>query len=158
MTVTDPTWLEVNGVDLATYAWRITDLSDLLADGPVRGRDRLLPLSPGVRGYPRRRTARVCSLPMDIYGHYTEDGEDIEDPMQGVIDHLLYLSANLGIGEDATADDGTVPAIWHLPDESTLGADVHVLSIDNIRDVGPGLLRCVLDISIPAGRFLEVAS
>lgn len=158
MTVTDPTWLTVNGVDLATHAWRITDLSDLLADGPVRGRDRVIPLNPGARPYRRRRTVRVASLPMDIYGHYEQDGTPISDPMQGVIDHMLWLSGNLGIGEDAAATDGTVDAVWHLPDGGTLHADVHVLSLDNVRDLGPGLLRCVLDLSFPTGGFVEVVA
>lgn len=152
MTVTETTWLTVNGVDLATHAWLITDLSDLLNDGRVRGSDRVMPHADGVRAFRRRRTARVATFPLMIWGGYDVDGVVQADPVQGAIDHMVYLSDNLGIGYDV--GDGTVPAVWHLPDGSTLEADVHVLGLIGTTDLGEeGVLRTTLDISIPSGRF-----
>lgn len=151
MTVTDCTWLEVNGIDLATHAWRITDLTELLGSR-VRGDDRLIPHVDGVRAFRRRRTARVITLPMLIFGRKDPDGVPIADPLQGAIDHMLYLDANLGIG--SATGDGTVPAIWHLPDGGTLEADVHVLGLIGTTDIAYGMFRTTLDISIPSGRFV----
>lgn len=151
MTVTETTWLEVNGVDLATHAWLITDLSDLLNDR-VRGSDRVIPGVDGVRPFRRRRHVRVCTFPLMIWGQFAEDGVEQADPVQGVIDHMLYLSTNLGIAR--SVGDGTVPAIWHLPDGGTLEADVHVLGLLGTTDVAPGVLKTTLDLSIPAGRFV----
>ena len=156
MPVTDPTWLNVNGVDLATPAWRITDLSELLNEGPVRGGDLVMPLAEGARPYRRRRTVRTVTLPMDIYGGFDEDGVVISDPVQGAINHMIWLAQHLGIGDDATADDGTVEAVWTLPNASQLFAPVHVLGLLGTADIAPGLLRTTLDLSFPYGGFVEV--
>ncbi len=158
MPVTDPTWLNVNGVDLATPAWRITDLSELLNEGPVRGGDLVMPLAEGVRPYRRRRTVRTVTLPMDIYGDFDQDGGVVADPVQGVISHMIFLAQNLGIGDDATAEDGTVDAIWTLPDDSQLFAPGHVIGLLGTVSVAPGLLRTTLDLSFPEGGFFEVVN
>lgn len=152
MSVTRPTWLTVNSIDLATHAWEITDLSELLDTSGVRGGDEVMPGSHGLRPFPRWRTGRVITLPMVIYGQVDEDGAPIADPVTGAIEHVEYLATNLGHGN--TVGDGTVPAVWTLPDASTRTADVTVLGLFGTRDVAPGVLRTTLDLSIPSGRFV----
>lgn len=154
--ITDPTWLEVNGIPLATPAWRITDLSPLLDDGPVRGADLVMPLAEGARPYRRRRTVRVVTLPMDIFGDADIEGDPTPDAVQGAINNVIWLSGNLGIGEDAANDDGTVTAVWHLPNAAQLFAHVHVLGLLGTTDVAPGILRTTLDLSFPHGGFYAV--
>lgn len=153
MTVTQNTWVEINGVDLATPAWLVTDLSDLLTTAPPRGSNEPMPGADGRRFFPRYRDEVKVSLPMSIFGDFDEDGSPTADPVQGVIDHVEYLRESLG-----EYDTALVPLIWHLPSGSTYTADVQVLGLFEFRDAGPGHLRCALDIVVPAGRLTEVAS
>lgn len=157
--ITDPTYLEVNGVPLATPAWRITDLSPLLDLGPFKGGNKSLPLATGGdRPYPRRKRTVTRTLPMDIFGDFDIEGEDESDPVQGVINHMIYLAQNLGAADDATNEDGTVEAVWHLPNSSLLFAHVHVEGLLGTTDVAPGVLRTTLDLSFPYGGFYEVVA
>lgn len=153
MTVTQSTWLEINSVDLATPAWLVTDLSDLLDSTPARGSNEIMPGAEGRRFFQRFRDEKRATLPMSIFGDFDEDGDLTDDPVQGVIEHVEYLRDALG-----EFDASLVPAVWHLPDGSTRVADVQVLGLFSFRDAGPGHLRCALEIVIPSGRFDEVGS
>lgn len=153
MTVTQDTWVEINGVDLATHAWLITDLSDLLNTPDARGSNEVMPGASGRRFFRRFRDELDVVFPMSIFGDFDEDGNPIADPVQGVIDHVEYLRNSLGEFEASL-----VPLVWHLPDGTTQSADVQVLGFARMTDAGPGHLRCALRVLIPAGVLVGGAS
>lgn len=158
MTVTRDTWLTINGIDLATYAWEVTDLSELLDTEPNLGENEKMPDAYGRRPFARLPDERQVTLPMIIYGGSDEDGNPTSDPVLGVIHHRDYLRENLGVFEQSNG--GLVPMVWHLPASGgELEVDVQVLGLFGWRDTGaPGVMRTTLDIVIPAGDFAEVAS
>lgn len=150
--VIDSEYLEVNGVPLSTAAWRITDLSPLFDAPAVRGDDLLIPYRVGLKPKPRRVTARRIALPISVFGDYDADGNHNADGRIGLAANLDYLIGNLGFGLEA--GDGTVPAVWHRPDGSTKTADVHVIGPLEVVPLGPIAVRGVLDLNVPAGRFV----
>ncbi len=155
--ITRDEWLEIDGIPLATPAWEITDLSELLNGPDVRGSDRVLPGVAGVVALRRRVTVSVRTLPMVIYGDRDWNGDSYEDGHDGVETNLAYLVDNLCIPTDT--GDGTLPAVLYLIGGGVRTADVHVLSpIHTATELGPAGLRATLDLSIPAGYFSESGS
>jgi hypothetical protein len=156
--ITRPTYIELNSIPLATPAWEVNDLSELLDVGRVRGSDVVMPGARGARPFRRRHTVVTRTLPMIVFGEKDIEGAAVADPVQGAINHMLYLADNLGIGIAGIDGDGTVDLIWHLPDATVLTAVVHVLGMIGTRDVAPGVLRTTIDLSFPDGGFVEVGS
>lgn len=143
-------YLELNSVPLACPAWEVTNLEVLLADDQaVRGSDRILPGAAGRRALPRVLDATVYTLGLEIWGQVDVDGAAIADPGAGLIAHLDYLKANLGLA--AGSADGTVPAELHRGSASTLIADVHFLGFKGSALTPPAFLRTTFDISVPYG-------
>lgn len=154
-TVIRDEYLEINSIPLATPAWEILDLSELLNGPDIRGADRRLPGVAGVIPNKRRVDVSVRSLPMLIYGDYDQEGDEYDNPHAGLVANLAYLRDNLLL--PTGTGDGTLPATLHLL-EVTMTADVHVLS-----PLATGMLtgyemRATLDISIPGGYFVESGS
>lgn len=145
--------LTISGVSMHTYGWNVLDVRDLWVTVSVRGQDRLVPGVSGLRPKRRRITATPHSLPMVISGLHTSVGVEITDPderLAQIQDNLDYLMANV-VAEVPTTT-GTRPASLTMPSGGTRTADIHVLGITPGRWT-PAVLRCTLDISIPAGKF-----
>lgn len=148
-TVGEKWWLELNTVDLSKRCWRVTDYSDLLAV-TVRGSDLLVPLVDGATPYRRYLAPFTASLPVTLDGNFDSSDTAADDPVATVVANWFDLIDSLGIAGDASAEDGTVEAVFHGP-EFLLTADVHVLGVVGTTDVGPGALATRIDISFPAG-------
>lgn len=150
--ITRDSYLVVNSVVLATPAWRILNLDDeMSSDSDVRGQDRLIPGSAGVRAKKRRRAVTVKQFEMWIGGAYDQTGAAYSDRRMGLITNVEYLKANLGLGY--ATGDGTVTATWHRYDTTTKAAAVHVTHFE-VSDLNKRDVKAVLEISIPSGQFI----
>lgn len=148
--ITSDEWLEIDGIPLATPAWIITDLSELMNGPDVRGEDQIIPGAPGVKPLPRHVHVSLRSLPMVIYGGYDWEGNPYSDGHEGVETNLAYLVENLLL-PPGTAD-GTRAAVLHLWNGDIRTGDVHVISpLRTATELGPAGLRAILELSIPAG-------
>lgn len=150
--ITRSEYLEIDDIPLATPAWEILDLSELLNGPDLRGSDRRLPGVDGVVALPRRVDVSVRTLPMIIYGDYDMNGVAYNDPHAGVIANTLWLRDNLLLptGEG----DGTREATLYLTGDIELYGYVHVLSpLHTASTIGPDGLLATLDLSISAGMF-----
>lgn len=146
--------LVISGVTMHTYGWNVLDVRSLWVSVAVRGQDRLVPGVSGLRPKRRRITATTHSLPMIVSGLHTPVGTEITDPVARLAqfqDNLDYLMTNV-VAEVPTVA-GTRPATLTMPSGGTRTADIHVLSITP-GTMTPAVMRCTLDISIPAGRFV----
>lgn len=143
--------LEIDGVTMHGPAWDLTDLTDLMLGGEVRGEDRILPGVAGVIALPRRYTVTRHSLPFVIDGSVDVTGQPVANPWIGLQDHLDFLLAN--VVEPTGVGDGTRAAVLHMPDNGPdRRADIHVLRLVK-GDVLEGRMLATLEISIPAGVF-----
>lgn len=147
--------LTIDGVLLNTPAWDLTDLTPLWVEATVRGGDRLLPGVAGVIPYRRRLDVTEHALPMLISGDVDEAGADQANAWIGLEANIETLRST--VIEPTNVGDGTRPATLTLPSGLTRTADVHVLGLRVSGAVGAGsshaLVRAVLQISVPAGRF-----
>lgn len=152
--------LTIDGVLLNTPAWDITDLTTLWVETTVRGNDRLLPGVAGVIPYRRRLDVMSYSLPMLVSGDVNEDGDDYPDAWVGLETNLQTLYDD--VVQPTNVGDGTRPAVLTMPSGLERCADVHVLGLRVSSAVGAGtrqaLVRAVLQLSIPAGRFAACGS
>lgn len=156
MLITRDWYLELNSVPLACPAWEVPDLSPLLDSGTLRGADVIIPGVEGVVPNRRRRTVHVVTLPFDVMGDVDVDGNPTADPLTGTVEHLDYLGGQLGFASGV--DDGTVPAVFHRGDLTSLTADVHFLGFKGSQKQGEFLVRTTFDLSIPSGAWVEVGS
>lgn len=147
--------LTIDGVLLNTPAWDATDLTTLWVEASVRGGDRLLPGVAGVIPYRRRLDVTEYALPMLVSGDVDENGDDYADAWVGLETNLQWLWSN--VVEPTNTGDGTRPATLTMPSGLERVADVHVLGLRVSSAVGAAtrnaLVRAVLQISVPAGRF-----
>lgn len=156
--------LTIDGISMNRPAWGIIPdengnggLLQVITTVDVRGEDRVLPGASGVIPYRRRRTATRYTFRLIVTGDVDENGNPNADAKMGLIDNLLYLRDN--VVDPLTTGDGTVPAIWTLPDASTLEADVHVMRCEqNLYGYDPNDVQAYwigsLLISSPSGWFL----
>jgi len=150
-TITADEYLIVNGVPLATPAYRIDSLAPLHQGRDLRGEDRLIPGAVGVRARRRRATVTVLTFGLHVYGIFDKDGVAYADARQGLDDNTAYLNANLGAG--SATGDGTVPVIWHQPNATELSVNAHVLGPHDPEKMSPTWLHFMLDLSVPSGWF-----
>lgn len=150
-TLTATEYLKVNGIPLATPAWRVDDLSPLMSENALRGDDRIIPGAAGVRAKRRRRTVTVLSFGLHVFGLYDQDGAIQADARQGLINNIAYLKANLGAA--SAIGNGTVTAEWHQPSGAVKTASVHVLGPHDPHAQSPNWVHFMLDLSIPVGFF-----
>lgn len=142
-------YLELNTVALACPAWQVTNIAVLFDHPSLRGSDRTMPGAAGRRALPRVVDATVYTLGLEVWGQRDVDGAVIADPVAGLVQHLDYLRANLGLAE--SSGDGTVPAIFHRGTEPDLLADVHFLGFKGSALSPPAFYRTTFDISVPYG-------
>lgn len=150
--ITEPEWLEIGGVPLATPAWGLTDLAPLRDVPEIRGADKLVSHAAGARARRRRATVTKKAFPIWVAGDFDLDGNAIEDPYEGLDANVDYLNANV-LGE-VDSDEGTRAAVWHRRDGSTRSTDLHVLGPVGWRSSSPFVLVGVLRVSIPSGVFV----
>lgn len=132
-------------VPLATPAWECTDLSVLWNTTEYRGGDVTVPYAPGVRAGRRVVESRRVVIPMVVFGNADAEGTPHSDAREGLRDNLDTLAALMRPGE------GTLDVL--MPDGSTRRATAHPVGSLQVRPVGPGAVRCVLDLLIPEGVF-----
>lgn len=147
--------LTIDGVLLNTPAWDCTDLTTLWVEATVRGGDRLLPGVPGVIPYRRRLDVTTYALPMLISGDVDQDGTDYPNAWVGLETNMDVLWSD--VVAPTNTGDGTRPAVLTMPSGLERTADVHVLGLRVSSAVGAStdhaLVRAVLQLSVPAGRF-----
>lgn len=147
---TRSSYVSIGGVSLATPAWN--SLNDhVLWQGPeVRGSDRLLPGSTGVRPYRRRATVTRYTLELVINGTFKEDGTTYANPAVGLQSNIDYLYANV-VAPVATTS-GTRAISMVMPDATTRTGHAHVEAFQ-IAPISFKVVRATMDISIPTGRL-----
>lgn len=149
--------LSVNAHNVSnTKAWCLATLNPLLDDAGLRGSNKLLPHTVGVKAKRKRRTVSVYEFVLVVTGLYTPAGvrvPDLDDRYMQLITNTETLKGYLGIGEDAPAGvTGTVAAVWTRPNASTKNAAVHVVTPFNFTQhkfVNIGRLA----LEVPAGKF-----
>lgn len=145
--------LTVDGFEMNTPAWDLTNLQTLWIEYAVRTDSVTLPTAPGQRSYPGRMDQTEYELVLYVTGGADEAGVANSDPWMGLYENLQTLWANaispVGTGR------GTRPAVLTLPDGTTsLDADVKFTPLraaDEISDPTFALYRTTL--IVPAGRF-----
>lgn len=149
--VTASEYLTVNGVILATPAWRVLDLSALLDETDLRGDDWIIPGAAGQLPQRRTRDRSRRTFPFAVFGEQDQNGGSYANPRVGLVANVEYLRANLGVATVSAA--GTVTAVWTRPDASTKSAAVHVYGPIGGRKLSPTTLLTTIDLSVPAGVF-----
>lgn len=147
--------LTIDGWDSETPAWTCLDYTPLKERADQRGTDLIVPGAAGVIPYQRRNTVTEKQLPFFIYGDTDSTGMPYTDGFDGLQANIDEIEDD--ILEPTGTGDGTRLAIWHLPDGSHRGADIHVVELKLVR-ASPIHARGMLKISIPAGRFLAAVS
>lgn len=148
--ITNTLYLSIGTVNFATPAFDVQNIETLL-DGPdVRGSDRIIPGTAGVRPYKRRATVSTRLLHLQIYGNKDRTGAATSGPLQGLIDNVSLLRE---ISDPVSTGAGTQTATLHLPAGGTLTASVHVGSNLQLTAVSHSLIRGILTLEIIGGSF-----
>jgi hypothetical protein len=149
-TITNPEYLELNGVPLSTPGWEMTEASDLWSGADVRGSDLLMPGAAGVRPYPRRPTVTGAVIEVYVFGDTAWDGTPYASLRAGLATNVMHLAA---LATPPGSGDGTVAAVLHYapgaPTASRSGR-VHVVRWRFAR-TGPGSGTGQFELSVPAG-------
>lgn len=120
----------IDGIDMHRLAWELYDLTPLFGPPSQRGRNRLLPGSPGTVAYAPRVTETRFSLPLIVCGDWDENDDytDPSDPdsrweqMERNWDFLMgSVLLPTGIG------GGTQTFVWTRPSGATVTSQVQVL-------------------------------
>lgn len=144
--------LTINSIPLNTPAWGVLDLSELWgSQPPLRGNNVVIPGAVGTRAYPRRFDQSVWSLHMIISGFVDDMGVEYADEEVGLETNLAYLQTN--VIDPPTPPTATRSASLLTPSGNTLTADVQVTGFDRGAK-NLGLMRAVLELTIPGGRFV----
>jgi hypothetical protein len=141
-------YVVISGVALATAAFYVTDLAEMLRPADQRGSDRVIPHG-GVIAKPRRRTVSKRALPLAIHGDRDQNGAVVSDYRAGLGAHIAYLNAN--IVAPSFTGDGTRAATLVLA-SGNRSAQVHVEGMDIGSGKG-GMVRATLNLSFPYGEF-----
>lgn len=144
-------YLVVGSVTLATPAFWVESLAPLFGV-KKQGDDRKIPRAAGARPYARLRGPVTVGLTVRVHGDVDQDGVATASARDGLYDHLRYLEVNLL--DDVATTEGTRTAVWHLPDGTTRTAAVHVETF-TVTGASPTEATCLLELSIPAGRFAD---
>ena len=138
-------------IPLATPAWDIRNIQVLL-DGPdVRGGDRLLPTTVGVKAYKRRATVSRRVLIMRIYGQYDRTGAANANPETGLIANIGVIRSK--VSDPVTTGDGTRTGTLKIAGSSDRTATVHVISPLQLVSIGNWMVDAVLTLDLLAGTF-----
>lgn len=157
MTVTfgycvDDGQLEIEGqsagwVPLKCPAWSLLDVTVLLEYADRTGSDRRLPRGT-IRPFRRRPTSKHLSMPFDITGAFTPEGDVNVDPFAGFETNYGYLVDQLVV--DPGTVDGTRAARFTTPTGDVRTGAVHVLAIP-LGEGEQGNYRATLELSLVDG-------
>lgn len=145
--------LTINDVLMHTPAFCVIDLIDLWMPPPTRGDNVPLPRRTGTLAKPVYITETDVALPIWISGACDKDGDiDSDGSMMRLQRNLAYLTDNV-MDPTGWASTKAASASLLLPDGiTTIAADVQPRALTTVKHTAE-LLRAVLDIRIPAGRF-----
>ena len=145
--------LSVDGFDLVTPAWWITNLPKLWFEYEVRGDNVVLPGAPGQRSYPRRLDQSEHELTLYVDGGVDSGGVEYANPWTGLMTNLDSLYAN--VFSPIGSGRGTRPAVLTLPDGvTTRTADVQFTPLRGTDDIeDPRFVVFRTTMTVPAGRF-----
>src|SRR5690606_9859504 len=111
-----------------------------------------MPMVPGRRPKPRRYDTTRFLLPIVFTGWTDDMGAPVarEDAPAELVSTMTWFQTQLGIGtaRPAPTGDGTVPAVWTLPDGQSYATDLHVLRLRQ-RQTAWGLWDGDLEASLP---------
>lgn len=148
-------YLEVNNVPLALLgAWRLFEFQKVLSLF-TRGENTLIPHADGRDPNPLRVDEAEFQLRIDAYPWRGYDGEPHDDPVDGVLTNMLYLSANVANPPDAPT--ATQDAVLHLGGLGNYTGDVQVPSLEWGEHDGY-TVHGVLDLRLPAGLWTPAGS
>lgn len=148
LTASRTEYATINSVPVPCQIVECMSLLPLWQAADVRGSDRLVPGSAGVRPYKRRPTVSKRSLELIIYGANDHTGAAASNVRAALEDNVAFLNTQW-VGALGTGD-GTVTAVLHLPSGATRTASVHCIAL-NLGTYTPSAIRAVLDLEIPAG-------
>jgi hypothetical protein len=142
--------LTIDGTSLNCPAWGIPDLSALWGlVPPQRGKNVVIPGTPGQLPMPRRDDEAVVTLVMLISGTVDSAGTATADENVGLITNIGLLEAAFVA---PTPPAATLPATLTVAALS-LAADVQVTGF-KVAIVTGGFAKAALELTIPAGRFV----
>lgn len=148
--ITNTLYLSIGTVNFATPAFDVQNIETLLDGADVRGSDRLLPTTAGVKPYKRRATVTRRMLHLQIYGHKKRDGTATSSALQGIVDNVALLRQ---VTDPVSTGNGTQTAVLHLPSGGTQTAAVHVLSNLQLVAESDWLVRGVMTLELVNGSF-----
>lgn len=125
--------LTIAGIAMQCPSWYV-ELAQFYRTPEVRGADRLLPGTSGVRAFRRRLTVSRYSLPMILTGVYDRFGNSYADAQVGLATNIAWLHANVLL--PTNVGDGTRTAVFTAPGQTPVTTPVHVLGITD-----PGMQR-----------------
>lgn len=129
------------------------DVSILWGTGPHRGENTLIPFAHGRVANRRFRDEASFSLPFTIIGDCDPYGDPYGDPLDGLATNVGFLIENIG---DPPPGSATRNAELVMPDGSTRIAEVQTQLM--LGEHVDAVLRAVLEMVVPAGRFVEDGS
>lgn len=155
--ITQTTYVEIDGLELATPAWLVTNLSALRgAMVGLRGEDLPVPYADGALPVRRWVDSQIKQLPFVVFGFKDKDGVVFADQQQGLQANLDELQQALVTPVHWT-DAGTKPLRLHLPDGSIRAGDCQVQGIE-VPIEGPAAALGTLDVYIPAAVLRDEAA
>lgn len=143
--------LTINNIPLMSPAWRALNLQTLQSGANVRGADRIIPGTAGVKARRRRQTATERTLEMLVYGDVNVSNSVYSNAVQGVVSNINYL--RYYVVDPPSTGDGTRSATLTLATGATSTTPVHVVGFEVGESIGWGKVRATIDLSIPAGTF-----
>lgn len=141
----------IDGISMHRRAWELIDLTPLFADPAQRGRNRLMPLSPGTIAYAPRLTETRFSLPLLVCGHWDENDDyvavaDIYEQLELNVESLM-TTVLLPTG----AGSGTRTFEWTLPSGAIVTSEVQVLPSREPINLGAACQLRTLELLAPDG-------
>jgi len=110
-------YVTINSVELALDgAWHLIDPTPFLAEGPFRGRDRLVPGSAGAAARPRVLGPLNLVAELRVFGVKNQSGTPYADERLGLRANMEYLRANL---LPPYSPGNTVPIVHTFSDAAT---------------------------------------
>lgn len=163
--------LTINSLLLNCASRDIADLTPLWMEYSTEGDDARPPGVDGVVPFQRFMSAQTFPLALLISGDVDEDGTPYANAWIGLETETNLVKTALGIHAPSHAVDGTLAATLVKPSGAIFAAAVHVLGFRVGASVGQGaattpttpagphaLMRAVLQISVPAGAFVDTGS
>jgi hypothetical protein len=144
--------LTINSINMHTAAWLVTDVRPLYIPQQFRSGNVVIPGAAGQRAYKYRVDEANHSLPMYLTGLYTSTGGAQANRFTGLRINLETLRA--GILTPPTTAATLAATITSVPGTTkTYSAGVQVEGIELGNENERNLVRAVLHLRVPAGRF-----